>query len=58
MNTEQAINHLRMGKKIKASDWGDGEYIQYFPDKGVVTENGEEVNAMVFIVNPEWKLAK
>lgn len=56
--TEEIIGLLHHPSKRKAfaEDWDDGEYIQYCPNEGVIDENGESVNACVFIVNDIWML--
>lgn len=52
MNTSEALDQLRRGKKVRVESWEDGSYIQQNKlTREIVDENGQEINASVLVDN-------
>lgn len=39
--------------KLSNFDWGSHEWIEYCPERGIIDESGQEVNAAVFVLNAQ-----
>lgn len=56
MTTQEAINAILNGDKVRGIDWPVDAFIYLNPFKGIRNESENKPDAIVFIVNSKWEI--